>query len=72
MDCEQILKDLQMINSVFMQRFKYNNNLLDRVYYLEKTSAPADHRAIIVSVDLLRSSPKESNSFNSNEYNNNP
>ena len=54
MDCEQILKDLQMINSVFMQRFKYNNNLLDRVYYLEKTSAPADHRAIIVSVDLLR------------------
>ena len=68
MDCEQILKDLQMINSVFMKGFKYNKHLLNRIYYLEKTSAPADHRAIIVSVDLLRSSPKESNSFNSNEF----
>ena len=35
---------------------------------MEKTSTPADLRAIIMSVDLLRSSPKESNSFNSNEF----
>ena len=35
---------------------------------MEKTLAPADLRAIIVSVDLLRSSPKESNNFNANEF----
>ena len=58
MDCEQILKDLQMIRSVFTEGFKYNEHLLNRIYYLEKTSAPADLRAIIVSVDLLRSSLK--------------
>jgi len=68
MDCEEIIRDLQMIRSVFIEGFKYNEYLLNRIYYLEKTSAPADLRAIIVSVDLLRSSPKESNSFNSNEF----
>jgi GTP-binding protein HflX len=35
---------------------------------LEKTLVPADLRAIIVSVNLLRSSPKESNHFNSSEF----
>ena len=35
---------------------------------MEKTLTPADLRAIIVSVDLLRSAPKESHHFNSNEF----
>jgi len=35
---------------------------------LEKTLVPDDLRAIIVSVDVLRSSSKESNHFNSNEF----
>ena len=35
---------------------------------MEKTLVPADLRAIIVSVNLLRSSPKESNHFNSSEF----
>ena len=35
---------------------------------MEKTLAPKDLRAVIVSVDLLRSSPKESHNFNSNEF----
>ncbi len=35
---------------------------------MEKTLVPDDLRAIIVSVDVLRSSSKESNHFNSNEF----
>jgi GTP-binding protein HflX len=35
---------------------------------LEKTSAPADHRAIIVSIDLLRSNQENSEQFNSSEF----
>ena len=35
---------------------------------MEKTSAPADHRAIIVSIDLLRSSQENSEQFNSSEF----
>ena len=35
---------------------------------MQKTLVPADLRAIIVSVDVLRSSPKESNHFNSSEF----
>jgi GTP-binding protein HflX len=35
---------------------------------LEKTSAPADLRAIIVSIDLLRSNQDDLEQFNSNEF----
>jgi len=35
---------------------------------LEKTSAPDDHRAIIVSIDLLRSNQDDLEQFNSNEF----
>ena len=35
---------------------------------MEKTSAPADHRAIIVSIDLLRSNQENSEQFNSSEF----
>ena len=35
---------------------------------MEKTSAPDDHRAIIVSIDLLRSNQDDLEQFNSNEF----
>ena len=35
---------------------------------MEKTSAPADHRAIIVSVDLITFNKKYSENFNSDEF----
>ncbi len=35
---------------------------------MEKTSAPDDHRAIIVSIDLLRSHQDDLKQFNSNEF----
>jgi len=35
---------------------------------LEKTSAPDDQRAIIVSIDLLRSNQNDLEQFNSSEF----
>ena len=43
-----------------------NDNLTN--LNLEKTSAPADLRAIIVSIDLLRSQQEHLEQFNSNEF----